>query len=161
MSKRTAKQFVRFSIVGTSTFFIDYGLLMILSQVLGVEPVISSAISFTVSLVINYFVSMKFVFTRREDISRRRQFGLFVLLSLIALLVNTAIVWIGMGIFENTPLNLTIVKIVATMMVTLWNFFSRRRWLDAEGRKQMKGQSANLRKAIRLRWLKWKKRRRR
>ncbi|MBQ1449355.1 MAG: GtrA family protein [Eggerthellaceae bacterium] len=161
MSKRTAKQFVRFSIVGTSTFFIDYGLLMLLSQVLGVEPVISSAISFTVSLVINYFASMKFVFTRREDISRRRQFGLFVLLSLIALLVNTAIVWIGMGIFENTPLNLTIVKIVATMMVTLWNFFSRRRWLDAEGRRQMKGQSANLRKAIRLRWLKWKKRRRR
>ena len=52
-------------------------------------------------------------------------------------------------------------KLIATMMVTLWNFFSRRRWLDAEGRQQMKGQAATLRKAMRVRWLKWKKRRRR
>ena len=46
------------------------------------------------------------------------------------------------------------------MMVTLWNFVSRMRWLDSEGRARMKGQSANLRKSIRVRWLKRKNRRR-
>lgn len=158
--KKSLKQFGRFAAVGTTTFLIDYVLLMVLSLALGVNPVISSALSFLISLVINYVASMRLVFTRREDISRRRQFGLFVLLSLIALILNTAIVWVGMGFLENTPLNLTIVKVVATMMVTLWNFFSRRRWLDAEGRQQMKGQSASLRKAMRVRWLKWRKRRR-
>ena len=84
MSRKTAKQFARFSVVGTSTFLIDYGLLMFLSLVVGMDPVPAGAISFIVSLVINYLASMKFVFTRREDISRRRQFGLFVLLSIVA-----------------------------------------------------------------------------
>jgi putative flippase GtrA len=160
MSRKTARQFARFSVVGTSTFLIDYGLLMFLSLVVGMDPVPAGAISFIVSLVINYLASMKFVFTRREDISRRRQFGLFVLLSIVALILNEIIIWLGMMRVPNTPLNLTIVKVLATMMVTLWNFFSRMRWLDAEGRQQMKGQSASLRKAMRVRWLKWRKRRR-
>ena len=159
--RESIKQFGRFAIVGTSTFLVDYALLMVLSQLLGMDPVLAGAISFTVSLVLNYILSMKFVFTRRQDISRRRQFGLFVVLSLVALILNEIIIWIGLLRIPNTPINLSIVKLIATMMVTLWNFFSRRRWLDAEGRQQMKGQAATLRKAMRVRWLKWKKRRRR
>ena len=144
--RQSVKQFTRFAAVGTSTFLVDYVLLMVLSQLLGMDPVLAGAISFTVSLVLNYLLSMKFVFTRRQDISRRRQFGLFVVLSLVALVLNEIIIWI--------------VKLIATMMVTLWNFFSRRRWLDAEGRVQMKGQAASFRKAMRVRWLKHRKRRR-
>ena len=154
--RQSVKQFTRFAAVGTSTFLVDYVLLMVLSQLLGMDPVLAGAISFTVSLVLNYLLSMKFVFTRRQDISRRRQFGLFVVLSLVALVLNEIIIWIGMLRIPNTP----IVKLIATMMVTLWNFFSRRRWLDAEGRVQMKGQAASFRKAMRVRWLKHRKRRR-
>lgn len=158
--RQSVKQFTRFAAVGTSTFLVDYVLLMVLSQLLGMDPVLAGAISFTVSLVLNYLLSMKFVFTRRQDISRRRQFGLFVVLSLVALVLNEIIIWIGMLRIPNTPINLSIVKLIATMMVTLWNFFSRRRWLDAEGRQQMKGQAASFRKAMRVRWLKHRKRRR-
>ena len=158
--RKPARQFLRFAIVGTSTFLIDYVLLMVLTQALGMDPVPAGAISYIVGVIINYLVSMKVVFTRREDISRRRQFGLFVLLSLIALALNELIIWIGMGFVENTPLNLSIVKVLATMVVTLWNFFSRRRWLDAEGRRQMKGQSTRFFKSLRLRWLKRRRGRR-
>ena len=68
--RQSVKQFARFAVVGTSTFFIDYALLMVLSQLLGMNPVLAGAISFTVSLVLNYLLSMRFVFTRRQDISR-------------------------------------------------------------------------------------------
>jgi putative flippase GtrA len=158
--RKLLEQFARFAGVGTVAFIIDYTLLMLLSHVLGWNPVPAGAVSFTISLVFNYIASMKLVFTRREDITRRRQFGLFVVLSLVALVLNEIIIWLGMMRVPNTPLNLTIVKVLATMMVTLWNFFSRMRWLDAEGRQQMKGQSASLRKAMRVRWFKWRKRRR-
>ena len=160
MDVSTVKRFARFAVVGTTTFLIDYALLMVLSQLLGMDPVLAGAISFTVSLVINYLASMKFVFTRREDISRRRQFGLFVLLSLIALALNELIIWLGMMRIPNTPLNLTIVKVVATMMVTLWNFISRSRWLDAERRPVLKARGQAFRKKIRLWWIKLQKSRR-
>lgn len=160
MCRKTAKQFARFSVVGTSTFLIDYGLLMFLSLVVGMDPVPAGAISFIVSLVINYLASMKFVFTRREDISRRRQFGLFVLLSIVALILNEIIIWLGMMRIPNTPLNITIVKIVATLMVTLWNFFSRSRWLDAERRPVLKAKGKEFRKKIRNRWIKWRRKHR-
>lgn len=160
MSRKTAKQFARFAVVGTITFLIDYLLLMVLSHVFGMDPVPAGAISFIVSLVTNYLVSMRFVFTRREDISRRRQFGLFVLLSLAALILNELIIWLGMMRIENTPLNLTIVKVLATMMVTLWNFFSRSRWLDAERRPVLKDRGRAFRRKIRNRWVKWRRKRR-
>ena len=101
--RQSVKQFTRFAAVGTSTFLVDYVLLMVLSQLLGMDPVLAGAISFTVSLVLNYLLSMKFVFTRRQDISRRRQFGLFVVLSLVALVLNEIIIWIGMLRIPNTP----------------------------------------------------------
>lgn len=161
MSRKTAKQFARFAVVGTTTFLIDYLLLMVLSHAFDMDPVPAGAISFTVSLVTNYLVSMRFVFTRREDISRRRQFGLFVMLSFAALILNELIIWLGMMRIENTPLNLTIVKVLATMMVTLWNFFSRSRWLDAERRPVLKARGRAFRRKIRNRWVKWRRKRRR
>ena len=36
--RQSVKQFTRFAAVGTSTFLVDYVLLMVLSQLLGMDP---------------------------------------------------------------------------------------------------------------------------
>ncbi|OUO46812.1 sugar translocase [Olsenella sp. An285] len=124
-------QFLKFGMVGALAFVIDYGVLMLLSQVVGWDPVISSVFSFVISLVFNYVASMRFVFERREDLSRRREFTIFVVLSVIGLLINSACMWAGTAAFGDGALSVTVTKVAATAVVAIWNFVSRKRWLEA------------------------------
>lgn len=125
------EQFLKFGVVGAVAFVIDYGILMLLSQVVGWDPLPSSVISFTISLVFNYLASMHFVFERRDDLSRRRELVIFVLLSVIGLAINSACIWAGTEAFGSGPVPVTATKLVATVVVALWNFWSRKHWLEA------------------------------
>ena len=129
--KGLIEQFLKFGVVGAIAFLIDYGVLMLLSQVIGMDPVISASISFVVSVVFNYVASMHYVFTRRDDISRRREFTVFVILSAIGLVINEIIMVIGVNVLGDSALMVTITKLVATAIVMVWNFVSRKKWLDA------------------------------
>ena len=129
--KALVEQFLKFGVVGALAFVIDYGVLMLLSQVVGWDPVISSVFSFVISLVFNYVASMRFVFERREDLSRRREFTIFVVLSVIGLLINSACMWAGTAAFGDGALSVTVTKVAATAVVAIWNFVSRKRWLEA------------------------------
>lgn len=129
--KGLIEQFLKFGVVGAIAFLIDYGVLMLLSQVVGMDPVISASISFVVSVVFNYVASMHYVFTRRDDISRRREFTIFVVLSAIGLVINEIIMVIGVNVLGDSALMVTITKLVATAIVMVWNFVSRKKWLDA------------------------------
>ncbi|WP_293844584.1 GtrA family protein [uncultured Parolsenella sp.] len=129
--KGLIEQFLKFGVVGAIAFLIDYGVLMLLSQVVGMDPVISASISFVVSVVFNYVASMHYVFTRRDDISRRREFTIFVILSAIGLVINEIIMVIGVNVLGDSALMVTVTKLVATAIVMVWNFVSRKKWLDA------------------------------
>lgn len=128
--KKLVQQFLKFGVVGVVAFAIDYGILMLLSQGLGMNTLLSAAISFTLSLIFNYVASMRYVFTHRADISRRREFVVFVILSAIGLIINELCMWGGTALLGEGALEVTLTKLFATAVVMVWNFFSRKRWLD-------------------------------
>lgn len=127
--KQLLNQIIKFGIVGVLAFCIDYGTLFILVQYLGIYYLIASAISFTISVIFNYIFSMKFVFVRRDDISRKKEFVVFVTLSIIGLLINQVIMW-----FSVDVLNIFYMfsKIIATAVVMIWNFVSRKLFLEKQ-----------------------------
>lgn len=127
--KRLVQQFLKFSIVGVIAFVIDFGLMVALTELAGLPPVISAGVSYCVSTVFNYVASMRYVFAHREGLSRTREFIIFVTLSVIGLGLNEVIMWMGGCLVGDEWYMLT--KIVATALVMFWNFFSRKRWLDA------------------------------
>lgn len=127
--RRLVSQFMKFSIVGVIAFLIDFGVMVALTELAGLAPVVSAGISYCVSTVFNYLASMRYVFAHREGLSRTREFAIFVVLSLIGLGLNEAIMWLGGLIAGDGWYMLT--KVVATALVMFWNFFSRKRWLDA------------------------------
>lgn len=47
-------QFAKFGIVGVIAFCIDYGLFLLMDYVFGVNYLVASAVSFTISTVFNY-----------------------------------------------------------------------------------------------------------
>lgn len=130
--KKLIEQFMKFGVVGAIAFAIDYIILMVLSQLLGVDPVIAAAISFVISLIFNYLASMKYVFKRRDDMSRRREFIIFCTLSLIGLGINESIIWTGVELFGNGFIPVTASKLVSTVVVAIWNFVMRKKLLEAK-----------------------------
>ena len=97
--KQLIAQFAKFGVVGVIAFVIDYGLMVLLTELFNVNYLISATISFTVSVIFNYVASMRYVFTHKEGLSRRREFIIFVVLSVIGLLINDALMWVGVDLF--------------------------------------------------------------
>ena len=119
---------MKFGVVGAIAFFIDYGLLALLTEVFGVNYLVSATISFSVSVVFNYLASMRYVFTHKQGMSRRREFAIFVVLSVIGLFINNLCMWAGV---ELLGVHYLIVKLGATAIVMVWNFVTRKIFLDA------------------------------
>ena len=124
-------QILKFGVVGVLAFIVDYGVLMLLNVGFGVNPVLAAGISFTISVIFNYLASMRFVFKHRDDLSRSKEMSIFIVLSVIGLAINELIIWAGTSLLGETPLMVTITKVFATGVVMVWNFVSRKKWLDA------------------------------
>jgi putative flippase GtrA len=121
-------QFCKFGLVGTLCFCIDYGLMVLLTEFTGLGYFFSSAVSFVVSVVFNYILSMRFVFSGKEELSRTQEMLIFIALSLIGLALNQMIMWIAVDFFG---IFYVVAKIFATMLVTIYNFISRKLFLEA------------------------------
>lgn len=125
--KHLLAQIMKFGVVGVIATVIDFGVMIFLTEVFGINPVASATVSFTVSVIFNYLASMRYVFSHREGMSRQREFVIFIVLSFIGLAINDALMWVGT---EMTPVDYRIVKVLATAVVMVWNFVSRKIFLD-------------------------------
>lgn len=126
--KKLIAQLMKFGVVGVIAFIIDYGLMVLLTEAFGVNYLLSATVSFAVSVTFNYFASMRYVFRHKEGMSKRREFVIFVVLSVIGLGINDLIMWLGTGLWGISYL---ITKLVATFIVMVWNFITRKIFLDA------------------------------
>ena len=126
--QRLMEQIMKFGVVGVIAFVIDYGLMVVLTELFGVNYLLSATLSFIVSVCFNYTASMRYVFTHKEGLSRRREFIIFVTLSVIGLGINDLMMWLGTGVFA---VDYRITKIGATAIVMVWNFVTRKIFLDA------------------------------
>lgn len=156
-------QILKFGIVGGLSFVIDFIITLIVDSILrgaGLDMAITGAINsslsldlmpdavsasvagvfgFCISLIFNYIMSMKFVFERKEDMDRKKEFAIFAILSIFGLLLNTAIMYGGkiaaakiIPVFaeEKKSVVTAIVKIIATAIVMVYNFISRKLTLE-------------------------------
>jgi len=127
--KKLLAQFMKFGIVGVIAFVIDYGFMVLLTEVFGVPYLISTTVSFIISVIFNYFASMRFVFKRKDDMSRRREFIIFVVLSIIGLIINDVFMWL---MVDFLYIDYRLSKIVVTFIVAVWNFVTRKIFLEAK-----------------------------
>ena len=124
---RTARQF---GVVGVIATVIDFGVMNLLHYGLHLDILIANTVGFIISLVFNYAASMKFVFEHRDGMSRTREFTIFLILSVIGLLLNDGIVLI---LNKGGALEANIAKIAATALVMIYNFVTRKIFLDGTG----------------------------
>ncbi len=133
--KKLLEQIVKFGIVGAIAFVIDYAVLFVLAHFFHMDSIVAATISFTVSVIFNYLASMKYVFVGRKDQSKRKQFILFVILSVIGLGINDGIMWcLNQILIPLIPdFYYMVSKIFATGVVMVWNFVTRKIFLEERG----------------------------
>lgn len=122
------QQFLKFAVVGLISFAVDWLLLVVLTDLCHVDYLMSTSVSFVVSVALNYALSVRYVFPHRDDMSRKREFTIFAILSAIGLGLTDVFMFVGV-----TMLNVAYqaMKIIATFCVTWYNYFSRRKFLTA------------------------------
>ena len=144
--KALIAQILKFGVVGGTSFIIDFVITLIVSKLcrmfgldVATAATVGSVFGFCISLVYNYYMSMKFVFERRDDMNRGKEFTIFLLLSLIGMGINSAIMYFGVllaqkalpAVVEEYPSYVTaFVKMVATGIVMVYNFVSRKMTLE-------------------------------
>lgn len=121
------KQLIKFGIVGVISTLLDYGLMVLFTEVFGIYYLLSSTLSYAVSLVFNYAASMKYVFRGKEDMNKVKEFVIFTVLCLMGMGLNQLVLWL---IVEKIGISYMISKIFATAVVMVWNFVTRKLFLE-------------------------------
>lgn len=123
MNKDQFKEIIRFCIVGGISFLVDYGLLYICTEFVGLYYLASSAVSFTISVIFNYWLCVAYVFKGIKKQSRK-QATLFIGSSIVGLGLNQFCMWLFV---ELVGMYYMLAKIFATVIVTIWNYVMKRR----------------------------------
>ena len=120
-------QIFKFGIVGGIATIIDWIIYYICYNFFKINPLISNIISFSISVIYNYIASVKWVFDVKKDKSKKRMFFEFMIFSIIGLGLTELLLWI---FINNLFINKMISKIVATIIVMIFNFITRKKFLE-------------------------------
>ena len=119
-------QLIKFGVVGVIATVIDFAVLMFMKEVMHIDVLVASAVSFSVSVIANYILSMLFVFKSKEK-SKAKEFIIFVALSIGGLLLNQAVMWVGTEVMDIYYLY---VKVFAFIFIPIYNFVTRKIFLE-------------------------------
>lgn len=111
-------KFVKFSLVGFSGVFVDFGITYIFKEKFSVNKYISNSLGFICAATSNYFLNRIWTF-QSHDPAILLQYSKFFTISLIGLMLNNLVVFF---IHQKGQINFYVSKIFAIALVTLWNF---------------------------------------
>jgi len=114
------QKFIKFGIVGFTGLFVDFGITWFTKEKLRIPKYVANAIGFSSAATTNYFLNRIWTFESTNP-EIMLEYGEFLLISLIGLLLNTLILYL---VVSKLKINFYIAKIFAIGMVTIWNFFA-------------------------------------
>jgi putative flippase GtrA len=125
-TQSTSLQFFRYIFVGGLAAAFDAGTLYILSVRFGVNHLVAAAFGFFLGLLVNYVISIAWVFESRGRY--RQEIILFALIGAGGLILTEIIMWAAVDM-ARTPVMLG--KIIALLLVLIWNFGMRKKLVFA------------------------------
>ena len=116
-------EIIRFCFVGGASFLMDYFLLFALTEFAGIYYLYSSAISFTITVIFNYWLCVIYVFKGARH-QTPKQAAIFIGSSVVGLGLNQLCMWFFVAV---AGWHYMIAKIGATAIVTFWNYVAKRK----------------------------------
>ena len=103
-------QYARFAAVGITSLIVDYVFMVFFTEntAFGLNYFQACAFSYTLSVFVNYFLSMRYVFHGREDMGKVKEASIFFMLQMFYI----------------------VAKLLSTFLVTNYNFISRKKFFE-------------------------------
>ena len=120
-------QIFKFGIVGGIATVIDFVFLYIFREFCHFPVLVSNTLSFCISVIYNYIASVKWVFDVNKEKDAKKQFIIFIIFSVLGLILNNVIMWITVDFLNIYYL---LAKIIATVIVMIFNFVTRKIFLE-------------------------------
>ncbi len=122
----TRIQFFRYIFVGGAATIVDMGSLYILTSIMGLNYLISAAIAFILGVATNYLLCIVWIFESTGRV--KKEIILFVVIGVGGLILNEVIIWL---LVEEAKLYYMLAKAVAVVIVLVWNFGMRKKYVFA------------------------------
>jgi len=120
---QTVREFMRYFVAGTLAFGVDFAVLIGLTELTQVSYLLANVAGFCLGLGVSYGLSVGWVFSTRRMQCAVSEFGIFLLVGLLGLLVNELVIW---GLTDGAGLHYALAKIGATGVVFVLNFALRK-----------------------------------
>ena len=133
--KSRTGEVIRFALTGGICFLVELAVLILLKGKLGIDTLIATPIAFLISVILNYLMCVMWVFSGVQNRGAGAKAG-FLITSLIGLGLNEVLMFLFRLILGEDAVILTLGsktikmyvlnKCLATLIVMIWNYFSKR-----------------------------------
>ena len=123
----------RYLIVGGTAFVFDYGTLLLLNKIFGVNYLIAATVSFGVGIAVNYLGSIFFVFQVRSMGNVHLERAIFLVIGILGLGINDGMLFLLTG---QLLIPVEYSKLITQVIVLFWNFAARKFILFNKGEKK-------------------------
>lgn len=137
---------LRFLITGVVCFAVEFVLLVLLKELFHIDTLIATPIAFLGSVTVNYLMCMAWVFEGTKNSGRATQLG-FLVTSAMGLLFNEVLMLAFRFLLGEETVLFTIFglavsmyminKVLATLLVMVWNYFTKRAMLQSDWLKKL------------------------
>jgi putative flippase GtrA len=117
---------VRYIISGGCAAFTSIGLLFIFVHFFGIHYLIASMIAFVLGFLVSFTMQKFWTFNNRETSRTHTQLALYLAITLINLLINTALVYIFVAWLGLWYL---LAQIIASVLIALYSYFVYQRFV--------------------------------
>ena len=140
MNRKEAGRFMKFLVVGTIGFVIDFGVFNLLHTLLNISIGISQTCSFTTAVISNFIWNRYWTYHDSRSKPIQRQLVQFFVVNVIGYLIRTPILlvsaplyvrllrWLSISLGDVDKLGANLGLMTAVLVVLLWNFFINRIW---------------------------------
>jgi putative flippase GtrA len=118
--------FIKYGLLGFCCALIDLSLFLVLIKILQFQWVFSAPTAFIIATLINYLLSVKFLFESRSKHPVKVELALIFLVAAIGLLLNQFLLWI---FIDLNGLWIVYSKVIVIGIVFVWNYSSRRMFI--------------------------------
>lgn len=114
---------MRYVVAGGVAFTVDFVLLWLLTEHIGVHYLLSTVIAYSVGLGITYLLSVYWIFNERSTRNWVVELTIFALIGIIGLGLTSLSMWF---LTDRLQIHYLLSKIVTTGVVFIWNFIAKK-----------------------------------
>lgn len=139
--RRERSRFLRFAVVGAIGAVVDFGSYTIFHNILGVNAVLASVLSFTAAIVSNFTWNRLWTYPDSRTKGVSKQLAQFTIVSVVGLAIRTPLFALLVGplnqLFSSFPpipflpndfIGDKVALAIVVIVVMFWNFFANRYW---------------------------------